>query len=90
MSKQTFVLVQSEVRSLLCELWHLTRLTQVQLVEALGVADATIKRWENRRIQPSPLALRQIQTVVSDLGQSFSAAIRAGNKQLLAQYFAAR
>ncbi|NJP08330.1 MAG: helix-turn-helix transcriptional regulator [Leptolyngbyaceae cyanobacterium RU_5_1] len=86
-SKPAFVLVQPEISCLLRELRQLTQLTQVQLAAALGVAYETINRWENRRIQPSPLALMQIRMLVTELSQSSSAVVREGSKQLLAQYF---
>jgi putative transcriptional regulator len=81
------VLKQPEVGKLVHELRQLTELTQVQLAEVLGVAYGTINRWENGHIQPSPLALRQIQTLVNELSHSSSEALRDGSKQLLAQYF---
>ena len=81
------VLKQPEVGKLLHELRQLKELTQVQLAEVLGVAYGTINRWENGHIQPSPLALRQIQTLVNELSHSSSEALRDGSKQLLAQYF---
>ncbi|MEG4501434.1 helix-turn-helix transcriptional regulator [Microcoleus sp. F10-C6] len=89
-SKQSFVLVQPEVSHLIRELRQLTQLTQVQLGESLGVAYETINRWENQRIQPSPLALRQIRTLVAELGQSSSIVVREGSKKLLAHYFSQR
>ena len=89
-SKQCVVLVQPEVSHLIRELRQLTQLTQVQLGESLGVAYETINRWENKRIQPSPLALRQIRTLVAELGQSSSIVVREGSKKLFAQYFSER
>ncbi len=81
------VLKQPEVGKLLQELRQLTELTQVQLAEVLGVAYGTINRWENGHIQPSPLALKQIQTLVNSLSHSSSEVLRDGSKRLLAQYF---
>ncbi|MEG4589857.1 helix-turn-helix transcriptional regulator [Microcoleus sp. MOSTC5] len=89
-SKQCVVLVQPEVSHLIRELRQLTQLTQVQLGESLGVAYETINRWENKRIQPSPLALRQIRTLVAELGQSSSIVVREGSKKLFSQYFSER
>jgi putative transcriptional regulator len=90
LSKQAFALVQPEVSCLIRELRQITQLTQVQLAEVLGVAYETINRWENRRIQPSPLAVRQIRTLVAELGQSSPALLREESKQLLARYFPER
>ncbi len=81
------MLKQPEAGKLIHELRQLTELTQAQLAETLGVAYGTINRWENGHIQPSPLALRQIQTLVNELSHSSSEALRDGSKQLLAQYF---
>lgn len=89
-SKQAFILVQPEVSCFIRELRQLIQLTQAQLAEALGVSYETINRWENKHIQPSPLALRQIRTLVAQLSQSDSALIRDGSKQLLARYFSQR
>ncbi|MFH1902125.1 MAG: helix-turn-helix domain-containing protein [Candidatus Omnitrophota bacterium] len=36
-------------------------LTQEQLAYELGVSWTTISRWENDKVKPSPLALKQIQ-----------------------------
>ncbi|MBD3884546.1 helix-turn-helix transcriptional regulator [Phormidium tenue FACHB-886] len=88
--KPAVALGQPEVSCLLRELRQLTQLTQVQLAEVLGVAYETINRWENKRIQPSPLALKQIQTLVTELSQSSSAIVRESGERLLAQYFSER
>lgn len=85
--KQGSVLRQPEASYLIRELRQLTQLTQVQLAETLGVSYETINRWENRHIQPSPLALKQIRTFVAELSRSSSTVLREGSEQLLAQYF---
>lgn len=46
-----------------------TGLTQEQFAAKVGVTFPTINRWENGRAKPSPLALRQIQFVLHDLGE---------------------
>lgn len=86
-SEPAFVLVQPEVSCSIRELRHLTLPTQVQLAGALRVAYETINRWENERIQPLPLALRQIRALIAELDQFPSAVVREGSQQLLAQYF---
>lgn len=68
--------MQPEISCLIRELRQLIQLTQVQLAEALGVAYKTMSRWENKRIQPSPLALRQIRALVAELSQSSPAGVR--------------
>lgn len=83
----TSVLKQPEVGKLIHELRQLTNLTQAQLAETLGVAYATINRWENGHIQPSPLALKQLRALIDQLSQSSSETLRAGIQRLLTQYF---
>lgn len=43
-------------------------LTQEKFAARLGVTFPTINRWENGHTQPSPLALRQIEALLSELG----------------------
>lgn len=81
------VLKQPEIGNLIRELRQLTDLTQVQLAESLGVAYATINRWENGHIQPSPLALKQIRGLIDELSCSSSNVLQAGSQRLLRQYF---
>lgn len=45
-------------------------LTQEKLAARLGVAFPTINRWENGHSHPSPLALRQIESLLSQVGGS--------------------
>lgn len=44
-------------------------LTQEKLAARLGVTFPTINRWENGRAKPSPLALRQIEDLLTALGK---------------------
>jgi len=46
-----------------------TGLTQEKFAAKLGVTFPTINRWENGRAKPSPLALKQIQDLLHDLGE---------------------
>ncbi len=78
--------MQPKVGTLIHELRQLTKLTQVQLAEVLGVSYETINRWENGHIQPSPLALKQIQLFVNELSVSSSKVVQDKSK-LLAAYF---
>jgi transcriptional regulator with XRE-family HTH domain len=43
-------------------------LTQEKLAARLGVTFPTLNRWENGRAKPSPLALKQIELAVRELG----------------------
>ncbi len=84
--KQSSRLMQPKVGTLIHELRQLAKLTQVQLAEVLGVSYETINRWENGHIQPSPLALKQIQLFVNELSLSSSKVVQDKSK-LLAAYF---
>ena len=53
-------------------------LTQEQLAAHLGFTCITINRWENRRVKPSPIALKLIRTTVEQT---------EGAEDLLAKYF---
>lgn len=44
-------------------------LTQEKFAGKLGVTFPTINRWENGRAKPSPLAMRQIEDLLRDLGE---------------------
>jgi transcriptional regulator with XRE-family HTH domain len=44
-------------------------LTQEKLAARLGVTFPTINRWENGRAKPSPLALKQIEVLLTALGK---------------------
>ncbi len=43
-------------------------LTQEQLAHRLGVSFVTVNEWENGKRKPSPLARRQIEQFVKDVG----------------------
>ena len=84
--KQASGLIQPKVGIFIHELRQLAKLTQVQLAGVLGVSYETINRWENGHIQPSPLALKQIQLFVNELSLSSSKVVQDKSK-LLAAYF---
>ena len=83
--KQESRLMQPKVGTFIHELRQLTKLTQVQLAGVLGVSYETINRWENGHIQPSPLALKQIQLFINEL--SLSSKVIQDKSKLLAAYF---
>jgi putative transcriptional regulator len=87
MVKKTIALGQPEVSHLVRKLRHLTGLSQEQFAEKLGVAFSTINRWENGHMQPSPLALKQIKTMLSDLSRSSVIELQEQSQSLLEQYF---
>ena len=68
-----------ETGSLIRELRNRLGLTQEKMAARLGVTFPTINRWENDRAKPSPLALKQIEGLLVDLGNS--------GQDLLAKYF---
>jgi transcriptional regulator with XRE-family HTH domain len=53
---------------LIRELRERLGLTQEKMAVRLGVTFPTINRWENSRAKPSPLALKQIEDLLGDLG----------------------
>ncbi|MDX2231010.1 MAG: helix-turn-helix domain-containing protein [Leptolyngbyaceae cyanobacterium bins.349] len=77
-----------DISPLVRELRQLLNLTQEQFAARLGVTVVTINRWENRRSRLSPLALRQIKTLLNELQNSPSDEQRKSSQTLLRQYFA--
>jgi transcriptional regulator with XRE-family HTH domain len=57
------------------------RLTQEQFAARVGVSFTTINRWENQRFKPSALAVKQIEALTRELGES--------GRDLLEQHFSA-
>lgn len=86
--KERVVLKQPEISVLVRELRQLMQLTQTQFAAELGVAYETINRWENGRMQPSALALRQLRSVIEQLSHSAAPLQQEGSKALLQKYFA--
>ena len=43
-------------------------LTQEKFAARLGVTFPTINRWENGRAKPSPLAVKQIEDLLAEMG----------------------
>jgi putative transcriptional regulator len=68
--QQVPLLTQPLFGDLIRELRHLSNMTQGQFAAAIGVSYVTVSRWEAGRIQPSALALRQVQAFVERLSQS--------------------
>jgi DNA-binding transcriptional regulator YiaG len=66
-----------------CRLVHDLRerigLTQEKFAARLGVTFPTINRWENGHSKPSPLALRQVEALLRELGKN--------GEDLMAHYF---
>ncbi len=87
MQKRTAVLEQPEVSKLIRELRQLAALSQEQFAVQLGVAYSTINQWENGHMQPSPLALKQIRTVLDQINRSAVAEVQEHSQKLLNKYF---
>ena len=60
---------QANITRLVRELRVRTGLTQEKFASKLGVTFPTINRWENGRAKPSPLALKQIENLLRDMGE---------------------
>jgi transcriptional regulator with XRE-family HTH domain len=69
-----------DTADLIRELRERLGLTQEKMAARLGVTFPTINRWENSRAKPSPLALKQIEDLLVDLGED--------GRDLRAKYFA--
>jgi transcriptional regulator with XRE-family HTH domain len=69
----------ADIPRLVRELREITGLTQEKFAAKLGVTYPTINRWENGRAKPSPLAMKQIEDLLNDLG--------ARGRGLLEEYF---
>jgi transcriptional regulator with XRE-family HTH domain len=78
--KKPFVINQPEIGKLIRELRLDTGLTQEQFAAELGVVYPTVNRWENGHAQPSPLAIKQIERMLQELGER--------GQELLRKYFA--
>ena len=87
MLKKTVVLEQPKVSRLIRELRQLTGLTQEQFAMVLGVTYTTVNRWENAHMQPSPLALKQIQSMLRELSATPDIEQQEQCQQMLKRYF---
>jgi len=61
--------VQADIPRLVRQLRERTGLTQEKFAARLGVTYPTINRWENGRAKPSPLAMKQIEDLLRNLGE---------------------
>jgi putative transcriptional regulator len=71
--------LQDNPAGLVHELRKRTGLTQERFAARLGVTCPTINRWENGHVKPSPLALKQLEALVRELGLEA--------RDLLVEYF---
>ena len=73
------VVEQAEIAALIRETRQLLRLSQTEFATKLGVSFHSVNRWENGRTRPIPLALKQIETLLHQMGEQ--------GEDLLAKYF---
>ena len=76
-----------EIADLIRELRQQLGLSQEKLAARLGVSFRTVSRWENRRVVPSALALKQIKELLDEMSQSSKPTIGECANNLLARYF---
>ena len=67
---------QFDIAGTIRELRKRLGLTQEKFAARLGVAFPTINRWENGHSKPSPLALKQIETLLAEAGLSWQVQTR--------------
>ena len=70
---------QSELANLVRETRQRLDLSQVKFAVKLGVSFQSVNRWENGRTKPLPIALKQIEHLLHQMGDS--------GKDLLTKYF---
>ncbi|WOD36997.1 helix-turn-helix transcriptional regulator [Nodosilinea sp. E11] len=81
---------QPAVGQLIRELRQTLKLTQEKFAAQLGVSFPTINRWENGHATPSPLALRQIETLLNQLVESPNGALRERSRAIQGKYLPSR
>lgn len=77
---------QPEIAQLVKELRDTMQLSQEKFADQLGMTFATINRWENGHATPSPLALKQIDTLLYHLSQSPDATLRTQSQAIRNKY----
>lgn len=81
---------QPAVSHLIRELRQALKLTQEKFAVQIGVSFPTVNRWENGHDTPSPLALRQIDTLLNQLSESPDATLQQRARTMQKKYFPAR
>ena len=80
-------LQQPLIGELVRELRGTMQLSQEKFADTLGMTFASINRWENGHATPSPLALKQIDTLLNQLSQSPHATLRERSEAMREKYF---
>ena len=70
---------QPELAELVRETRQRLQLSQVKFATKLGVSFQSVNRWENGRTKPLPVALKQIEYLLHQMGET--------GKDLLIKYF---
>ena len=70
---------QAELSELVRETRQHLELSQAKFAVRLGVSFQSVNRWENRRTRPLPIALKQIEHLLHQMGDT--------GKDMLTQYF---
>ena len=70
---------QSELADLVRETRQRLELSQAKFAAKLGVSFQSVNRWENGRTKPLPIALKQIEHLLHQMGDT--------GKDLLTKYF---
>ncbi len=70
---------QSELAELVRETRQRLEVSQVKFAAILGVSFQSVNRWENSRTKPLPLAVKQLEALLQQMGDC--------GKDLLAKYF---
>lgn len=73
------VVDQLELADLVRETRQRLGLSQGKFALKLGVSFQSVNRWENRRTKPLPVALKQIEHLLHQMGEN--------GKDLLVKYF---
>lgn len=81
---------QPAIGQLIRELRQALKLTQEKFAAQLGMTFPTINRWENGHATPSPLALRQIDSLLNQLSESPDVTLRERSRALREKYFPSR
>ena len=70
---------QPELADLVRETRQRLQLSQVKFATKLGVSFQSVNRWENGRTQPLPMALKHIEHLLHQMGET--------GQDLLVKYF---
>lgn len=87
LQQNSLVVKQPVVGHLVQELRQALGLTQKKFAAQLGVTFPTLNRWENGHATPSPLALKQIETLLNQLSESSDVALRERSQTIQKRYF---